>query len=69
VQGYRPQCAALTEEGHQCRNSARHESKYCISHFGYQPPQIAKAAANREDTLPRVKGAADTKPTVRRSSA
>ncbi|MEA3202392.1 MAG: hypothetical protein QOI63_58 [Thermoplasmata archaeon] len=69
VQAYRPQCSALTEEGHQCRNSARHDSKYCISHFGYQPPQIAKAAAGREDTLPRVKGAADTKPSVRKSSA
>jgi hypothetical protein len=69
VQAYRPQCAALTEEGHQCRNSARHDSKYCISHFGYQPPAIAKAAAVREDTLPRVKGAADTKPSVRRPSA
>jgi hypothetical protein len=66
VQAYRPQCAALTDEGHQCRNSARHESKYCSSHFGYQPPQIAKAAAAREDTLPRVKGATDTKPSVRR---
>jgi hypothetical protein len=68
VQAYRPQCSALTEEGHQCRNSARHESKYCISHFGYQPPSIAKAAANREDTLPAVKGAKDTKPSVRRAT-
>jgi hypothetical protein len=68
VQAYRPQCAALTDEGHQCRNSARHDSKYCISHFGYQPPQIAKAAAGREDTLPRVKGAPDTKPAVRKAS-
>ncbi|MFO1534838.1 MAG: hypothetical protein ABR586_04170, partial [Thermoplasmatota archaeon] len=68
VQAYRPQCSALTDEGHQCRNSARHDSKYCISHFGYQPPAIAKAAAAREDTMPRVKGAPDTKPSVRRPS-
>ncbi|MEA3189717.1 MAG: hypothetical protein QOD77_299 [Thermoplasmata archaeon] len=66
--GYRPQCSALTEEGHQCRNSARESSKYCISHFGYQPPLIAKAAAAREDTKPRVKGAADTKPSVRKAA-
>ncbi|HUR61636.1 MAG TPA: hypothetical protein VM286_04660 [Candidatus Thermoplasmatota archaeon] len=69
VQAYRPQCSALTDEGHQCRNSARAESKYCSSHFGYQPPAIAKAAANREDTKPRVPEAADTKPSVRRKSA
>ncbi|HUR63611.1 MAG TPA: hypothetical protein VM241_03930 [Candidatus Thermoplasmatota archaeon] len=69
VQAYRPQCSALTEEGHQCRNSSRADSKYCISHFGYQPPSIAKAAAKREDTLPRVKGAADTKPSVRKPAA
>jgi hypothetical protein len=63
---YRPQCSALTDEGHQCRNSAREGSKYCASHFGYQPPAIAKAAAAREDTLPRVRDAPDTKPSVRR---
>lgn len=68
VDAYRPQCAALTEAGAQCRNSAREASKYCISHFGYQPPTIAKAEARREDTLPRVKGAADTLPSVRRKS-
>src|SRR5206468_1944684 len=66
--GYRPQCAALTDFGHQCRNSARHESKYCASHFGYQPPTMAKAAAAREDTLPRVKQAPDTVPSVRRKA-
>lgn len=66
---YRPQCAALTEEGHQCRNSAREASKYCSSHFGYQPPLLAKAAAAREDTRPRVKGAPDTKPSVRKPAA
>ncbi len=66
VQAYRPQCAGLTEEGHQCRNSARGGSKYCASHFGYQPPAIAKAAAKREDTLPHVRKAPDTLPSVRR---
>lgn len=65
----RPQCSALTEDGKQCRNSARHESKYCASHFGYQPPQIAKAEANRKDTQARVKGAPDTVPSVRRRPA
>lgn len=66
---YRPQCGALTDEGHQCRNSSRADSKYCASHFGYRPPVMAQAAAKREDTLPRVKEAPDTVPTVRRVSA
>lgn len=65
---YRPQCAALTDAGHQCRNSARHESKYCASHFGYQPPAIAQAAARREDTRPRVRKAKDTLPSVRKAA-
>lgn len=43
---YQPQCMALTEDGAQCRNSARGDSKYCISHFGYQPP-TAKGLAQR----------------------
>lgn len=34
---YRPQCAAVTADGAQCRNSAREGSKYCAPHFGYQP--------------------------------
>lgn len=62
----RPQCSALTEEGDQCRNSARADSKYCASHFGYQPPTMAKAEAARKDTLARVRGAPDTKPSVRK---
>ena len=68
-EAYRPQCSALTEEGHQCRNSAREGSKYCASHFGYQPTVIAKAAAKREDTLPRVKQAPDTLPSVRKKAS
>lgn len=43
---YEPQCGALTEDGAQCRNSARHGSKYCASHKGYQPP-TAKGIAKR----------------------
>ncbi|MEK6974758.1 MAG: hypothetical protein AABY18_00285 [Candidatus Thermoplasmatota archaeon] len=43
---YQPQCSALTEDGQQCRNSARGESKYCSSHKGYQPP-TAKGIAKR----------------------
>lgn len=35
--GYRPQCVALTAAGVQCRSSARGGSRYCSSHFGYQP--------------------------------
>ena len=67
--GYEPQCSALTAAGGQCRNSARHGSKYCASHFGYQPPAIAKAEAARKDTIARVRGAPDTKPSVRRRAA
>jgi hypothetical protein len=66
---YRPQCSALTEDGKQCRNSARADSKYCASHFGYQPPVIAKAEAKRDDTLPRNRNARDTLPSVRRAPA
>jgi hypothetical protein len=65
----RPQCSALTEDGKQCRNSAREASKYCASHFGYQPPQMAKAEAARKDTRARVRGAPDTVPAVRRRPA
>ena len=43
---YQPQCMALTEDGAQCRNSARGDSKYCASHKGYQPP-TAKGLAQR----------------------
>lgn len=43
---YQPQCMALTDDGAQCRNSARGDSKYCVSHKGYQPP-TAKGLAQR----------------------
>lgn len=65
--GYRPQCSALTEDGKQCRNSAREGSKYCAPHFGYQPPALAKASAAKKDTKARVKGAPDTLPSTRKS--
>lgn len=74
---YRPQCSALTSDGAQCRNSSREGSKYCASHFGYQPP-TEKGLAKRiegESWSPKdkrtdkssVKGA-DTKPAVKRAS-
>jgi hypothetical protein len=53
---YKPQCSAVTEDGKQCRNSARGDSKYCSSHAGYQP----KALATVVDTKPR-HDAKDTK--------
>jgi hypothetical protein len=82
-----PQCSALTADGAQCRNSARHGSQYCISHKGWQPA-TAKGLAQRiegdawdpndrltdrqsvatADTLPRVKGAKDTKVKVRKAA-
>ncbi len=65
---YRPQCSAITADGAQCRNSAREASKYCSSHFGYQPTVIPKAEAKRDDTKPRVKDAPDTLPSVRRKA-
>lgn len=45
---YRPQCSALTEEGKQCRNSAREGSKYCAPHFGYQPKTLKGSAKHIE---------------------
>ena len=65
----RPQCGALTEDGKQCRNSSRHDSKYCASHFGYQPTVISKAQVERTDTRARVRGAPDTKPAARKRAA
>lgn len=73
---YQPQCAALTEDGEQCRNSARGVSRYCSSHKGYQPP-TAKGLAQRiegdswdpeDDVTDResVRGA-DTRPVVRKA--
>ncbi|MFA5943991.1 MAG: hypothetical protein WC876_05950 [Candidatus Thermoplasmatota archaeon] len=70
----RPQCSALTNDGAQCRNSSREASKYCASHFGYQPPTakgLAKRiegdawkARDRVSDKSSVKGA-DTRPAVR----
>jgi hypothetical protein len=73
---YQPQCAALTEDGSQCRNSARGKSRYCASHKGYQPP-TAKGLAKRIEgegwsakdkvTDRQSVGAADTRPVVRKA--
>jgi hypothetical protein len=73
---YQPQCAALTEDGQQCRNSARGVSRYCASHKGYQPP-TAKGLAKRiegdawdpndEVTDHQSVRGADTRPVVRKA--
>jgi hypothetical protein len=61
-EGLQAQCAAITTDGKQCRNSSRHGSKYCGAHKGYQP---AAAAQRLADTKPSTRGK-DTKPTVRK---
>jgi hypothetical protein len=76
VDEYQPQCAAITEDGQQCRNSARGVSRYCSSHKGYQPP-TAKGLAKRiegESWDPKDKltdrqsvATADTRPVVRKA--
>jgi hypothetical protein len=58
---YQPQCSALTEEGHQCRNSARGGSKYCSSHAGYQPRTVHGIHAGL-DTEPRFESTENTVP-------
>lgn len=58
---YRPQCSAVTEEGMQCRNSARGGSKYCSSHFGFQPRTVKGIHASL-DTEPRHDSMSDTVP-------
>lgn len=73
---YQPQCAALTADGKQCRNSSRGASKYCASHKGYQPP-AGKGLAKRIEgkswsatdklTDRASRKQADTKPSVRRA--
>lgn len=57
------QCAALTEEGHQCRNSTHKGSRYCASHENYRAP-TARAFVEGLDTTPRVAAAPDTTPAV-----
>lgn len=73
---YRPQCVALTEDGAQCRNSAREGSKYCASHKGYQPPtakgiaqRVEGAAWDPSDNVTDKSSVrrANTKPTVRKA--
>ncbi|MDD5502304.1 MAG: hypothetical protein PHH26_02440 [Candidatus Thermoplasmatota archaeon] len=60
---YRPQCAAITDSGGQCRNSARAGSKYCIAHKGYQPP-TAGAIMELMNTAPKTEAAKDVAPAV-----
>lgn len=73
---YKPQCAALTADGKQCRNSARGASKYCASHKGYQPPALKGLAQRVEGeswspadkrTDRQSKREADTRPAVARA--
>ncbi|MFA5943611.1 MAG: hypothetical protein WC876_04000 [Candidatus Thermoplasmatota archaeon] len=73
---YQPQCAALTEDGAQCRNSARGVSRYCSSHKGYQPPTATGLAKRIEGDAwdPKDKltdrqsvAHADTRPVVRKA--
>lgn len=70
---YQPQCAALTADGKQCRNSARGTSKYCASHKGYQPPSLKGLAQRVEGdewqaaddvSDAETRGVADTRPSV-----
>ena len=70
---YQPQCAALTADGAQCRNSSRGTSKYCASHKGYQPPALKglaqrvegdKWSATDKRTDRQTKKLADTQPAV-----
>jgi len=60
---YRPQCAAVTSAGVQCRNSARGGSDYCGSHKGYHPKSLESALAAK-DTVPANVKAEDTLPGV-----
>jgi hypothetical protein len=73
---HQPQCAALTADGRQCRNSARGTSKYCASHKGYQPPgrkglaqRIEGDSWSADDALTDRQSArgADTRPRVRKA--
>ncbi len=50
---YRPQCSALRSDGIQCRNSSRSGSRYCASHFGYQP-RTPEGVVRLTDTTSKV---------------
>lgn len=65
---YEPQCQAITPEGRQCRNSSRHNSKYCASHRNYTAPPLSQVVG-AVDTEPRYSGAPDTKPAYSRARA
>lgn len=57
-QVFQPQCAALTRDGLQCRNSSKTGTRYCGSHQAYEAQSLSSLA----DTKPRVAGAEDTLP-------
>lgn len=58
------QCAAVTQAGKQCRNTARDGSKYCMSHKGYHPRRPERSL----DTEPVGKGVKDTLPSVQKGN-
>lgn len=62
------QCQALTQVGRQCRNTSRHDSRYCTSHKGYHPP-AAGSVTVESDTAPRNRRAVDTLPSTRHRPA
>lgn len=61
VDGYQPQCEAVTKGGKQCRNSSRKSSKYCGAHKGYKPRSLDSVMADK-DTAPANENAEDTLP-------
>lgn len=62
------QCMALTKADKQCRNTSRHDSRYCTSHKGYRPP-AAGSVTVESDTAPRSRHAVDTLPSTRHRAA
>ncbi len=65
------QCQALTASGGgraQCKNTVRPGSQFCVAHQGYRSPTPQKVVRGR-DSAPRVRGAPDTLPSVRRRTA
>lgn len=65
------QCQALTATGRgtkQCKNTVRPGSQFCVAHQGYRSPTPQGVVRGR-DSQPRVPGAPDTRPSVRRRSA
>ncbi len=61
---YQPQCAAITRDGMQCRNSCKDRSEYCGAHQTYAPKALNDlldtTPSRGEDTKPGVGDAAGT---------